>query len=212
MSKQLLVDYMPFEISREQINESISENDGRLIVSGVLQRAEAKNQNGRVYPRETLMREAKKYSDVNIKERRALGELDHPDSSVVNLNNASHNVLEMHWDNDDLVGTVEVLGTPAGNILKELFKSGIKLGISSRGLGSVKEIKEDDGDEPDSSLKQVQPDFELIAFDFVSNPSTHGAFMAPTNEGKLNESVGTRDGVCCHDCKVESIIDEIIRG
>jgi hypothetical protein len=209
MSKQLLVDYMPFEISRETINESITENDGRLIVSGVLQRAEAKNQNGRVYPRETLMREAKKYSDVNIAERRALGELDHPDSSVVNLNNASHNVLEMHWKDDDLIGTVEVLGTPAGNILKELFKSGIKLGISSRGLGSVKEIKEDDSD---GDVKQVQPDFELIAFDFVSNPSTHGAFMAPTNEGKLNESVGTRDGVCCHDCKVEGIIDEIIRG
>ncbi len=209
MSKQLLVDYMPFEISREAINESITENDGRLIVSGVLQRAEAKNQNGRVYPRETLMREAKKYSDVNIAERRALGELDHPDSSVVNLNNASHNVLEMHWKDDDLIGTVEVLGTPAGNILKELFKSGIKLGISSRGLGSVKEIKEDDSD---GEVKQVQPDFELIAFDFVSNPSTHGAFMAPTNEGKLNESVGTRDGVCCHDCKVEGIIDEIIRG
>jgi len=210
MSKQLLVDYMPFEISREAINESITENDGRLIVRGVLQRAEAKNQNGRVYPRETLMREAKKYSDVNIKERRALGELDHPDSSVVNLNNASHNVLEMHWDGDDLKGTVEVLGTPAGNILKELFKSGIKLGISSRGLGSVKEIKEEEGD--DGEIKQVQPDFELIAFDFVSNPSTHGAFMAPTNEGKLNESVGTRDGICCHDCKVEGIIDEIIRG
>jgi len=209
MSKQLLVDYMPFEISREAINESITENDGRLIVSGVLQRAEAKNQNGRVYPRETLMREAKKYSDVNIAERRALGELDHPDSSVVNLNNASHNVLEMHWKDDDLMGTVEVLGTPAGNILKELFKSGIKLGISSRGLGSVKEIKEDDSSD---DVKQVQPDFELIAFDFVSNPSTHGAFMAPTNEGKLNESVGTRDGVCCHDCKVEGIIDEIIRG
>tara|TARA_Y100000592_G_scaffold55880_1_gene87849 strand:- start:2589 stop:3194 length:606 start_codon:yes stop_codon:yes gene_type:complete len=201
---------MPFEISREAINESITENDGRLIVRGVLQRAEAKNQNGRVYPRETLMREAKKYSDVNIKERRALGELDHPDSSVVNLNNASHNVLEMHWDGDDLKGTVEVLGTPAGNILKELFKSGIKLGISSRGLGSVKEIKEEEGD--DGEIKQVQPDFELIAFDFVSNPSTHGAFMAPTNEGKLNESVGTRDGICCHDCKVEGIIDEIIRG
>ena len=210
MSKQLLVDYMPFEISREAINESITENNGRLVVKGVLQRAEAKNQNGRVYPRETLMREAKKYSDVNIKERRALGELDHPDSSVVNLNNASHNVLEMHWDGDDLKGTVEVLGTPAGNILKELFKSGIKLGISSRGLGSVKEIKEEEGD--DGEIKQVQPDFELIAFDFVSNPSTHGAFMAPTNEGKLNESVGTRDGICCHDCKVEGIIDEIIRG
>ena len=215
MNKKLLVDYMPFEISREAINESLADNDGRLIVKGVLQRAEAKNQNGRVYPRETLMREAKKYSDVNIRERRALGELDHPDSSVVNLNNASHNILEMHWKDDNLLGTVEVLGTPAGNILKELFKSGIKLGISSRGLGSVKEIKEDDSDEPDNSLKQVQPDFELIAFDFVSNPSTHGAFMAPANEGVIKEGqeVGTRhDGLCCHDCKVENIIDEIIRG
>ena len=106
MSKQLLVDYIPFEITREQINEAISKNGGRLVVKGVLQRAEAKNQNGRVYPRETLMREAKKYADVQIKERRALGELDHPDSSVVNLNNASHNILEMHWKGDDLVGTV----------------------------------------------------------------------------------------------------------
>ena len=135
--KELLVDYIPFDISRDMINESIKNNDGRLIVKGVLQRAEAKNQNGRIYPRETLMREAKKYAKVNVKERRALGELDHPDSSVVNLNNASHNVLEMHWKGDDLVGTVEVLSTPSGNILKELFKSGIKLGISSRGLGSV---------------------------------------------------------------------------
>ena len=155
MSKQILVDYIPFEVSPEQINESISQNDGKLIVSGVLQRAEAKNQNGRIYPRETLVREAKKYADVQIAERRALGELDHPDSSVVNLNNVSHNVLEMHWKNDDLVGTVEVLGTPAGNILKELFKSGIKLGISSRGLGSVKEISEADGED----TVEVQPDF-----------------------------------------------------
>ena len=114
----------------------------------------------------------------------------------------------MHWKGDDLVGTVEVLGTPAGNILKELFKSGIKLGISSRGLGSVKEIHEDEGD-----TVEVQPDFELIAFDFVSNPSTHGAFLSPTNEGKLNEGkVGTRDGVCCHDCKIENIINDIFRG
>ena len=208
MSKQLLVDYIPFEITREQINEAISKNGGRLVVKGVLQRAEAKNQNGRVYPRETLMREAKKYADVQIKERRALGELDHPDSSVVNLNNASHNILEMHWKGDDLLGTVEVLGTPAGNILKELFKSGIKLGISSRGLGSVKEIHEADGED----TVEVQPDFELIAFDFVSNPSTHGAFLSPTNEGKLNESVGTRKGVCCHDCKIEDIINDIFRG
>ena len=186
----------------------MSKNDGRLIVNGVLQRAEAKNQNGRVYPKETLMREAKKYAEIQIKERRALGELDHPDSSVVNLNNVSHNVLEMHWKDNDLVGTVEVLGTPAGNILKELFKSGIKLGISSRGMGSVKELtNEEEGD-----TVEVQPDFELIAFDFVSNPSTHGAFLSPQNESKLNEGVGTRDGVCCHDCKVENIINDIFRG
>ena len=206
--RQLIVDYLPFEIQADQINEAMKENNGKLVVKGVLQRADTKNQNGRVYPKEILMREAEKYAGVNIKERRALGELDHPDSSVVNLNNVSHNILEMHWNGDDLNGTVEILGTPAGNILKELFKSGIKLGISSRGLGSVKEIKEEEGDSV-----EVQPDFELIAFDFVSNPSTHGAFLSPTNEGKLNEGkVGTRDGVCCHDCKIEDIINDIFRG
>ena len=173
-NKKLLVDYITFDISPEMINESMEKNNGRLVVKGVLQRAEAKNQNGRVYPKEVLMREAKKYSDVNIKERRALGELDHPDSSVVNLNNVSHNVTEMHWNEDDLVGTVEILSTPSGNILKELFKCGIKLGISSRGLGSVKQLGE--------GSVEVQDDFELIAFDFVSNPSTHGAFLTPMNE------------------------------
>ena len=217
MSKQLLVDYIPFEVTPQQINESMQKN-GKLIVSGVLQRADAKNQNGRVYPRETLMREAEKYGKVQIAERRALGELDHPDSSVVNLNNVSHNVLEMHWNGNDLVGTVEVLGTPAGNILKELFKSGIKLGISSRGLGSVEEIHESDGyidkiGDTGEPTVAVQPDFELIAFDFVSNPSTQGAFMSP---GQINESIdkglGTRDGKCCHDCKVENIINDIFRG
>ena len=216
MSKQLLVDYLPFEISKEQINESMRKN-GKLIVSGILQRADAKNQNGRVYPAETLMREAKKYAKVQIAERRALGELDHPDSSVVNLNNVSHNVLEMHWKGKDLVGTVEVLGTPSGNILKELFKSGIKLGISSRGLGSVEEIHEGDGYNVSADGNEptvaVQPDFELIAFDFVSNPSTHGAFMSPGQiKESINEGLGTRDGKCCHDCKVENIINDIFRG
>jgi hypothetical protein len=208
MSKQIIVDYIPFEITPQQINESIKDNGGRLIVKGVLQRAESKNQNGRVYPKDTLVREAKKYAKTNIAERRALGELDHPDSSVVNLNNVSHNILEMHWKGDDLEGTVEVLGTPAGNILKELFKSGIKLGISSRGLGSVKEMNEAEGDD----TVEVQPDFELIAFDFVSNPSTHGAFLSPTNEGVINEGVGTRNGTCCHDCLIEDIINDIFRG
>ena len=198
MSKKLLVDVRPFEISRQKIDESIKENDGRLIVKGVLQRAESKNQNGRVYPREVLMKETTKYLEEQVSERRALGELDHPDSSVVNLNNASHNVIEMHWDGDDLLGTVEVLSTPSGNILKELFKSGIKLGISSRGLGSVEPMREGEGD-----TVEVQPDFELIAFDFVSNPSTHGAFMRPVNEGVERQKPETR---------IESIINSIMRG
>ena len=198
MNKKLLVDVRPFEISRQKIDESIKENNGRLIVKGVLQRAESKNQNGRVYPREVLMKETTKYLEEQVSERRALGELDHPDSSVVNLNNASHNVIEMHWDGDDLLGTVEVLSTPSGNILKELFKSGIKLGISSRGLGSVEPMREGEGD-----TVEVQPDFELIAFDFVSNPSTHGAFMRPVNEGVERQKPETR---------IESIINSIMRG
>ena len=108
MNKQLLVDVRPFDISRKKINESIKENDGRLVVKGVLQRAESKNQNGRVYPREVLLKEVGKYLENQVTERRALGELDHPESSVVNLNNASHNIVEMHWNGDDLMGTVEV--------------------------------------------------------------------------------------------------------
>ena len=189
--KQLIVDYLPFEVRPEQINESMKENSGKLIVKGVLQRAEAKNQNGRIYPREILEREADKYTTEFIKQRRAMGELDHPESSVVNLQNVSHNVKEMHWEGDNLLGTVEVLGTPSGNILKELFKSGIKLGISSRGMGSVETVNEGDA-------QQVQDDFELIAFDFVSNPSTHGAFLHPTNES-INESkiVGRTCGDYC---------------
>jgi hypothetical protein len=204
--KTLIVDYLPFEIGPEQINESMKDNGGKLIVKGVLQRAEAKNQNGRVYPREILEREAKKYTKEFIGQRRAMGELDHPESSVVNLQNVSHNVREMHFEGDNLLGTVEVLGTPSGNILKELFKAGIKLGISSRGMGSVETVNEDNGDQS----QEVQDDFELIAFDFVSNPSTHGAFLHPTNES-INESKIV--GRTCGDyCKVESIINDIMRG
>ena len=207
MPKQLIVDYLPFEVTKEQVNESLKTNEGRLIVRGVLQRAEVKNQNGRIYPRKILVREAKKYIKSFIKEQRALGELDHPDTSVVNLQNASHNVTEMHWEGDNLIGTVEVLGTPSGNILTELFKAGIKLGISSRGLGSVESID-------DNGAEEVQDDFELIAFDFVSNPSTHGAFMHPMNESIKDSKEGIREdgSVCDKWCKVESIINDIIGG
>ena len=201
--KKLLVDYLPFEVEPDQINESMKENNGKLIVRGVLQRAESKNQNGRVYPKDILVREAKKYTDEFINQRRAMGELDHPESSVVNLQNVSHNVRKMHFEGDNLMGEVEVLPTPSGNILKELFKAGIKLGISSRGMGSVETVNENGAE-----AQEVQPDFELIAFDFVSNPSTHGAFMYP-----VNESVDkTQDRSCDEYCKVESIINDIMRG
>jgi len=202
--KQVIVDYIPFQITPQQINEAMKENNGKLVVKGVLQRAEAKNQNGRVYPREILVRESKKYDENFVKQNRALGELDHPDSSVVNLQNVSHNVKEMHFEGDNLVGTVEILTTPSGNILKELFKNGIKLGISSRGLGSVEVVRESNGD----TVSKVGDDFELIAFDFVSNPSTHGAFLHP-----MNESVDNQQGRTCGDyCRAEDIINHIIRG
>ena len=199
--KQLIVDYLPFEIQANQINESMKENNGKLVVKGILQRADTKNQNGRVYPKEILVREAKKYSQNFVQQKRAMGELDHPESSVVNLQNVYHNVTEMNFNGDDLVGTVEVLTTPSGNILKELFKNGIKLGISSRGMGSVEPMNE-------NGASEVQDDFELIAFDFVSNPSTHGAFLHPMNESVEGETVirDTKYG------RVEAVINDILRG
>ena len=193
----LLIETRLFE---GKVNE---DEGGRTIVKGILQRAGAENQNGRVYPREILMREAKKYETL-IKERRALGELDHPDSSVINLKNVSHNVREIHWDGDDLVGTVEILPTPSGNILKELLRAGILLGISSRGMGSVTPMRG-----ADNGKVQVGEDFELIGWDFVSNPSTHGAFMTPMNES-VNKKLNEQAAVCNEWCKAQDLMREII--
>ena len=202
-NKQLLIDYTLFDVSPQMITESEAQNNGRVVVQGVLQRAGAKNQNGRIYPKDILMREVKSYKKVQIAEKRALGELDHPESSVVNLQNVSHNVLDAYFQGDDVVGKVEILDTPAGKILKELLKAGIKLGISSRGLGSVEQVNED--------TVKVGHDFELICWDFVSNPSTHGAFMKPTS---LSESVNKLNvsewEQCDKYCKVNSIIREIL--
>ncbi len=177
--KQLLTEYTPFQYDIDQVNESINKNNGRLIVKGLLQRGDSKNQNERVYPMPILEREVTRYMDNEVKQRRALGELDHPESSVVNLKNVSHNILATEWKGNDLFGTIEILNTPAGNILKELFKSGITLGISSRGMGSVKQL--------DESTTEVQSDFQLVCWDFVSNPSTQGAYMTPmtVNESKV---------------------------
>ena len=196
----LLTEYRPFKVKRELVEQSIKDKRP-LVVSGIIQRAEAKNQNGRVYPKEILMREAKKYFSNFISQKRAMGELDHPESSVVNLANVSHNITEMNWNGDDLLGTVEVLPTPSGNILKELFKSGIRLGISSRGMGSVETVNE-------NGSQEVQDDFELIAFDFVSNPSTHGAFLYPMNES-VDNNASVRDGKYG---RVEAVINDIMRG
>ena len=179
----LLTEYRTFTVDKRLVEASIKENKS-LVVKGVIQRAEAKNQNGRIYPREILIREIKKYAEGPIKERRALGELDHPESSVINLQNVSHNVTKVRMVGDDVYGEVEILSTPAGNILKELFRNGITVGISSRGMGSVQENG--------NGTVEVQDDFELLCFDFVSTPSTHGAFMKPAGralqelqEGKI---------------------------
>jgi len=190
--KNLLIETNLFE---GRVNEDSS---GRTMVKGILQRAGAENQNGRVYPKEILEREIGKYQTL-IKERRALGELDHPDSSVINLKNVSHNIKEVHWEGNDVVGTVEILPTPSGNILKELLRAGILLGISSRGMGSTQPMK-------DNKLL-VGEDFELIGWDFVSNPSTHGAFMTPMNESVINQ-IGT--DVCGDFCKAQDLMREII--
>ncbi len=199
MNKKLLIDTINFEVSPQQLREATETNDGRLIVQGVLQRASAKNQNGRVYPKDILAREVAQYKKINIAENRALGELDHPEASVVNLQNVSHNVKDVWWKGDDVVGKVEILSTPSGNILKELLKAGITLGISSRGMGSVKQV--------DEATVQVEDDFELICWDFVSNPSTHGAFMKPIqSEGIIAEGTIAQP----NKSKVDKIIRDIL--
>ena len=174
MSK-LLVDITPFSITPKQLNESMTKHNGRLIVEGVLQRAESENQNGRIYPSGILKREVDKYQGREIKENRAYGELDHPDASVVELKNTSHIIRDIWWEGNDVIGKVEVLKTPSGNILKELLEAGCTVGISSRGMGSVKEST-------NGKTVTVEDDFDLICWDFVSNPSTHGSFMKPVNE------------------------------
>ena len=204
MAKNLLIEYSVFAPQKTQITESVS-GGKNMIVKGVVQRAEEFNHNGRRYPFEILKREVDKYIAGPIAENRALGELDHPESSVINLKNASHNIKELFFEGNDLMGSIEILPTPSGNILKELFKNNITVGISSRGMGSVKPLGE--------NRVEVEDDFELLCFDFVSTPSTHGAFVKPMglNEGrnynntskysKLQEIVAdiicTQSGICC---------------
>jgi hypothetical protein len=169
---KLLTEWTAFSYTPEMIKESRDKNGGKVIMRGILQKSETLNQNGRVYPRAILEREVRNYQKF-IRENRALGECDHPDSSVVELKKVSHIIREAHMEGDVCYGTVELLDTPMGKILQSLVESGVTLGISSRGVGSTKR----DGD-----TQVVQDDFQLICWDFVAEPSTPGAFMMA--EGK----------------------------
>ena len=178
MTQQLLQEYFElcpdgqcaFDVLTESERKRVA-NDGAVYLVGVCQRAGTKNGNGRIYRKETLQREVENYQKA-IRERRSLGELDHPDDSVINLKNASHLVGKMWWDGENVMGKIEILNTPSGRILKDLVKAGVKLGISSRGLGTVKESH---------GHVMVEDDFQLICFDIVSEPSTPGAYLAPKN-------------------------------
>jgi hypothetical protein len=170
-TQRLITEWVNFEYDPKIIKEQ--KNLGQpLIMKGILQKAETLNQNGRVYPKNILEREIRNYQKF-IKENRALGELDHPDSSVVELKNASHNIKEAYMEGNIVYGVVEILNTPSGKILQSLVESGVTLGISSRGVGSTRSQGE---------MQIVQDDFQLICWDFVSEPSTPGAFMM--KEGK----------------------------
>jgi len=192
MNNPLLINVTPF---KGLLTESKAK-PGVFEVTGVMQRAGAKNQNGRIYKREILEQEVRNYIENFVKVGNAYGELDHPESAIVSLKNASHVVKDLWWDGDDLMGKVELLNTPSGNIVKEILRGGHTIGISSRGTGSVTQTNE--------GTLMVQPDFELVCWDFVSNPSTQGAFMNPIslNEGK--QSVGKYD-------RLDSIINNILR-
>lgn len=174
---KVLTEWANWEFDKEQMLQEASANGGRFIMKGILQKANTLNQNGRIYPLDILEREVRNYQKF-IAENRALGELDHPESSVVELKNASHIVREAYMQGDICYGKVEILDTPSGKILKSLVESGVTLGISSRGVGSTRK----QGDH-----QVVQDDFQLICWDFVTEPSTPGAFMM--KEGKqINEN------------------------
>ena len=169
-------------------------SEGGMILSGIMQKADTQNGNGRVYPSRVLQREVKNYQKL-VQERRALGELDHPDDSVINLKNASHMVTDVWWNGNDVMGKVQVLNTPAGGILRSLVESGVKLGISSRGMGSVTESQ---------GKTIVEDDFQLICFDFVSEPSTPGAYMMKEAKNLSTPNIFTKAD------KINRLLNEVL--
>jgi hypothetical protein len=177
MSKKLLIETNTFKLSSPLLTENVNKDNGNVLVEGILATAEVKNGNGRYYSKELWQREMDKYNEL-IQQRRSMGELDHPESTVVNLKNVSHIINEYWWDGDQVMGKIEILPTPSGNILKELIKNGCTVGVSSRGMGSLEQRGE---------IMEVQDDFELLCWDFVSTPSNPGSYMHEIlKEGKEN--------------------------
>ena len=199
MSKQLLIEYNAFQPLPQSLTEAKRLANGNMVVSGLVQATDKPNANRRIYPYEVLRDQVEKYIAGPIAENRALGELDHPESSIINLKNVSHNIIRLYWNGKDLYGDVEVLPTPSGNILKELFRNNITVGISSRAMGSVTPIGE--------GLVQVEDDLDLICWDFVSTPSTYGAYMKPV--GGLRESIDPTIQYAKSN-KVHQLISDII--
>ena len=180
MSKQLLIEHSLFKPT-STLTEAYKVTGRNMVVVGQLQACDKPNANRRIYPYDILFTQVEKYIDGPIKENRALGELDHPESSIINLKNVSHNIKRLWWEGKDLYGEVEVLPTPSGNILRQLFENNITVGISSRAMGSVSPIGE--------GLVTVEDDLDLICCDFVSQPSTYGAYMKPVGSQGLQESI-----------------------
>ena len=179
MKPQLLIEYSVFK-PLSHLKEGLR-GSGNMIVVGKLSSADIPNANSRIYPHDILMSQAQKYAEGPIKERRAFGELDHPETSIINLKNVSHNIMEIWWEGKDLYGRVEILATPSGNILKTLFENNLSVGISSRAMGSVTQIGE--------GLVQVEDDLDLIGWDFVSLPSNYGSYMHIEGKTGLKESI-----------------------
>jgi hypothetical protein len=199
MNKQVLIEYLTFKPLPQQLSEARMNPRAKFLVSGKVQAADKPNANKRIYDFDTLQRQVALYVEGPVAEKRALGELDHPETSIINLKNVCHNITKMWWDGKDLYSEFEILDTPSGNILKELFLAGINVGVSSRAMGSVTPIGE--------GLVQVGEDLELICWDFVSTPSTYGAYVKPV--GGLNESYALQESYVKQD-NINKLISDII--
>jgi hypothetical protein len=191
MNKEVLIEHLSFKPLPQQLHEARVNPRAKFLVSGKVQAADKPNANKRIYDYDTLYKQVALYVEGPVLEKRALGELDHPETSIINLKNVCHNITRMWWEGKDLYGEFEILDTPSGNILKELFLAGISVGVSSRAMGSTMPIGE--------GLVQVGEDLEIICWDFVSTPSTYGAYVTPV--GGINESYNPQQG---HN-KVDSI-------